>query len=114
MSIDVTSLPNPKAPTNTSRPNSQTMPSIPDPKDHAKKLRQFQQDQKKVHQIKDDINKSIKEINKTVENALGKNAKLICLLRLDMVADKLDNINPRIAAMVDTIANSLEIADWEE
>ena len=64
--------------------------------------------------ITQNIEKMIQDTNKKIENIYGKNAKLICLLRLDMVADKLDNINPRWASRVDNIANALEIAYWED
>lgn len=37
----------------------------------------------------------------------------ICALRLDMVADKLENIDPRWSKELDAIADAVEHAEWE-
>jgi len=106
MSMDLTSLPNPKAPATPAQ-------ALPNPKDQKKKLDQLKKDQKQVHDISNDISKTVTQVNKNLEKTFGKSAKLICLLRLDMVADKLDNINPRLATQIDIVADALENSDWE-
>jgi len=68
--------------------------------------------EKKVKKFKQDITdvgKSLDQLETKMDNIFGnKSAKLICLLRLDMVADKLENINPKWAHQIDEITNALE------
>jgi len=81
--------------------NPKDAPKMPD----TKKLKKVEQD---VEKIKQNIQKNVSEIDKTMENFAEKSAKLVCLLRLDMIADKLDKVNPRLASQVDEIANAFE------
>jgi len=106
MSIDVSNLSTPKAPA--------TQTNLPDPKDQKKKLDQLKKDQKQVTDISNDINTKVQQVNQSLEKTFGKSAKLICLLRLDMVADKLDKINPRLANQIDLITNAFENSNWED
>jgi phage-related tail protein len=93
--------------------NPKTPASPPDPKQVKKQIDRYRQDQKQIADITKSIDKSIDEVNTKMQNTFGKSAKFICLLRLDMVADQLENINSRMASRVDDIANDLE-KDWEE
>jgi CRISPR/Cas system-associated endonuclease Cas3-HD len=70
-----------------------------------KKLKKVDQDAQK---IKENIQKNVSDIDKTLENFGEKSAKLMCLLRLDMVADKLDKINSRLAKQIDEITDAFE------
>lgn len=93
----------------------QTAPTkAPDPKQIRKQIKDFKKQQKEVGDIKTEIEKSINDINKKMTDTFEKTAKLICLLRLDMLADKLENINRKWASQVDTIANDIEKLDWED
>ena len=101
MAIDVTNLATPKG-------QDPSTPALPALKDQQKKLKQYQKDQKQVQDLKKDIDQSVAEINKNLENTFGKAAKQIVLLRLDMVADKLERINPRWASDIDAVANFID------
>ena len=103
MSIEVTNLSTPKSPAT----------ALPDPKAQKKTLVQLKKDQKEVTDISKDIQNKVTQVNKSLEKTFGKSAKLICLLRLDMLADKLDHISPRLANQIDNIANALENSDWD-
>jgi hypothetical protein len=106
MAITTVNMTNPKAPATAT-------PAIPDLKDQQKKLDKLKKDQKQVTDISKDIQDKVTKVNKSLEQTFGKSAKLICLLRLDMVADKLDGINHRLASQIDLIANTLENTDWD-
>lgn len=83
--------------------------NLPDPKQQKKQIKQLQQDKKTVQNLQKEIQDSISQVNKTVKDTFGKAAKLACLLRLDMVADRLDNSGyPKLARQVDDIADALE------
>jgi hypothetical protein len=90
-------------------PNIQS-PNLPNPKEQKKQIKQLQQDKKTVDDLTKQIQDSISQVNKNLENTFGeKGAKLVCLLRLDMVADRLDNSGyPKLAQLIDGIANDLE------
>lgn len=92
---------------NISNPLSNQI-SLPDPKKDQKVIKDLKQQQKEVRDIEKGIDTSIKTIHKNLENAFGKTAKLICLLRLDMIADQLENINPKWSHEIDSIANDFE------
>lgn len=106
MAINITNL---GAPSNSKGP---TAPALPNLKDQKKKVDEFKKDQKEIHKIKQDMDKTINEINKSMES-LGKSAKQIVLLRLDMVADKLEHYNSRLASQVDAVADAVEKSLWE-
>jgi Na+/phosphate symporter len=92
---------------NISNPLSNQI-SLPDPKKDQKVIKDLKKQQEEVKNIQKDINTSIKNIHKNLEDAFGKTAKLICLLRLDMIADHLENINPKWAHQIDNITNDFE------
>jgi len=98
------------SPINNLSPKKQTI--TPDPGQHKKQLNELKKNQTEINKIKKDTEKTVSQINQTMENAFGKAAKQITLLRLDMLADKLDKINPRWANRMDLITNKLE-KDWE-
>jgi hypothetical protein len=59
--------------------------------------------------LQKEIQDSVSQVNKSIGDTFGKTAKLVCLLRLDMVADRLDNLgHSKFAHYVDEIANALE------
>jgi hypothetical protein len=105
MSISVTNLPNPKGQPAT--PSQQPADSV----NQKKQIKEIQQNSKTIETLKTKLDKSISDVNKSMENVFGKSAKLVCLLRLDMVADKLDKISPRLAHRIDEIANAIELGD---
>jgi hypothetical protein len=83
--------------------------NLPNPKDQKKQIKDLEKDQKVIQDIKKSIQDSVTEINKSLEETFGKSAKLVCLLRLDMVADRLDNSGlSKLAKEIDKIANALE------
>jgi hypothetical protein len=85
--------------------------NLPDPQDQKKQIKNLEKDKKNILNIKKDIQDSVVDINKSLEETFGKTAKLVCLLRLDMVADRLDNSGlTRLSKEIDKIANALETA----
>ena len=73
-------------------------------------------DQKKVNELKkyDQQVKTLTDnIQKNMQKIFAHNERNICLLRLDMVADKLECINPRWASQIDSITSAIESADWK-
>jgi hypothetical protein len=83
--------------------------NLPDPKEQKKQIKNLEKDQKTIQDIKKNIEDSVVDINKSIEETFGKTAKLACLLRLDMVADRLDNSGlTKWAKEIDKIANALE------
>lgn len=75
-------------------------PTTPDPKQLAKL-------DKQIKEHTDSIQQNIQNMDKAL-GELDKSAGLVCLLRLDMVADKLDKFDSRLASQVDALANSFE------
>lgn len=65
---------------------------------------------KQVEKQKSDIEKDIQDVSKKLEETF----KLACVLRLDMVADIMDHINPKIARQLDNIADEIEKETWEK
>ena len=104
-----------KNPAQTMAPAQTQVPaeSVPDTKKIKEKVNQLKEDKKQVDELTQGIEHSIKDINKKWEETFGKSAKLICLLRLDMIADKLENINTKWASQIDAVANDLEKSEWE-
>jgi predicted nuclease with TOPRIM domain len=104
-----------KNPAQTQTPAQTQVPaeSVPDTKKIKEKVNQLKEDKKQVDELTKGIEHSISDINKKWEETFEKSAKLICLLRLDMVADKLESINTKMASQIDTVANDLEKAEWE-
>jgi Na+/phosphate symporter len=93
--------------TTNSLPTSpgQTSPvTMPNPKD----LENLKKQKQEIDRYKKDIQKSLSEVNKNIQDAFGKSAKQVCLLRLDMIADKLEKISPRLAAAIDVITDDFE------
>ena len=103
MAISVTNLSTPSV--------DPTKPVVTDPKGQKKQIKKLLDDSKTIENLKTKMEKSISEINKKMEDTFGKSAKLLCLLRLDMVADKLDKIDSRLAGQIDAIANAFEKED---
>ena len=103
MAISVTNLSTPSV--------DPAKPGVTDPKDQKKQVKKLLDDSKTIETLKTKMDKSISEINKKMEDTFGKSAKLLCLLRLDMVADKLDKIDSRLAGQIDAIANAFEKED---
>lgn len=92
--------------TNPSTPSKDT--KAPD----IKKLKKVEQD---VEKIKNNIQRNVQDIDKSMTDFGEKSAKLLCLLRLDMAADKLDKVSSKLASQIDAIANTLEretISTW--
>lgn len=85
--------------TNPSTPSKDTR--APD----TKKLKKVEQD---VEKIKQNIQKNVQDINKSMEEFGEKSANLLCLLRLDMVADTLDRVSPKLARQIDDLADIFE------
>jgi DNA-binding transcriptional regulator WhiA len=101
----------PALPTNPAMPNQQQNLNPTNQKDT---LKQLQKQDKEIHDLKKDIDDTIDEITKKFEETFSKTAQLLCLLRLDMIADKLERINPRWASQIDGIANGIESSSWED
>jgi len=97
---------------NITMPQPRAIPMDPtivaDPKKNEKQLKQLQKEKKEIDKTKKEIEKGIKTINKDLEDAFGKSAKSICLLRLDLVADMLQRINPKLARELDAVTDDLE------
>jgi hypothetical protein len=94
---------------NQGNPSVPNTPSLPDPKIQKKQIKDLEKDKKTILDIKKNIQDSTAEIQKTIDDTFGKTAQLVCLLRLDMVADRLENSgHSKLAHRVDEIANALE------
>ena len=85
-----------------------TNPSTPAQNTKAPDTKKLKKIDKAVEKIKQNIQKNVQEIDKSMENFGEKSAKLLCLLRLDMAADKLDKISSKLASQIDAIANAFE------
>lgn len=97
--------------TNTGITPSTSSPALnlPDPKNQKKQIKQLQKDKDTIQSLSKEIQDTISQTNKTMEETFGKEAQLLCLLRLDMVADRLDNSgHPKLAQLIDGVASSLE------
>lgn len=91
----------------------ENLKTLADPKKTRKLIKDFKKQQKEVTDIKTNIEQSVNNINQKLDETFGKSAKFVCLLRLDMVADKLEKTNPKLASQVDDISNKLEKSNWE-
>jgi hypothetical protein len=78
-----------------------------DPEKQKKDLKKQQDDLKKQ---KKDIDRTLSDIDKRIRQTF----QFVCALRLDMIADKLDHINPRLARRIDAIADAIEKAELRE
>ena len=94
-------------------PKAPATPAVPNPDQQKKQIEDLKKNQTEINKIKKDTDKTLSEINKNVDNTFGKAAaKQLCLLRLDMIADKLDKIYPKWANQLDKITTRLD-SDWE-
>lgn len=104
MAINITTLPNPKAPV-------QTEVATPD---YSKKIKDLKTQKKEVEDIQKSIDKTLSNVDKSINKSFGKSAGLICLLRLDMLSDIMEHVYPRIASQIDDVANDLQKVVEEE
>jgi hypothetical protein len=90
------------------------LPAIPnteqDPDQNQRKLRVLEKQRKKIKEHEDDLNKSLKHLEQTID----KSFKFVCALRLDIIADLLEKTNPEWSREIDTIAGSIEKGDGNE
>ena len=76
-----------------------------------KKIQELKKNQQVIKKYRDNIDKNMSDIDKKMKEISA--AKQICLLRLDMIADKLEDMSPKLAHKVDLITNELENMNWE-
>lgn len=104
MSITQRNIGNPSTiPLDPTKPD----PNKPDPAQQKKELDKQKKDLKKQ---KKEIDTTLSEIDQRIHRTF----QFVCALRLDMIADKLDHINPRLAQQIDAIADEIEKAELKE
>jgi flagellar motility protein MotE (MotC chaperone) len=80
-----------------------------DPKKEQQKLKIIQKQKDQIRKLEDDSNKSLGEIQKNIDRTY----KFMCALHLDIIADRLEGIDPVLAQKIDVIADDVEKGSWE-
>jgi hypothetical protein len=93
---------------------AKTIPAVPDPTD-AKSEKKDETNVKDLKRKKDEISKYEKSISDSVDRInkkIKETFKFACTIRLDMVSDQLQHLNPKWAEELDHIANEIEKSEW--
>lgn len=80
-----------------------------DPKKEQQKLKVIQKQKDQIRKFEDESNKSLSDIQKNID----KTYKFMCALHLDIIADRLEGLDPILAQKIDVIADDVEKGTWE-